>query len=329
MNVDTESLISYLKPEFVESWEKKSDFSIVYDAIRFLEYLGETRAVPALTALLEYDDHYIRNASWETLAKLRDPRAIPAMIMAFIKAAGRYPLGTIDDIDEQWAKREDVKALVPNLISVLDRSTWPAWREEADRFWRKYRRDYPMIMGLLSEDLAGLFEMRRIAAKMLGEIGDDRATPVLIDALADEAVQVRSEAATALGMIGDKKAVQPLLEALKKMDDPSLWEERRSPWLIPIDVKRDIVLALGDIGDTSAFGAVLGFLKAEKRFGEPRRLIAALYSLGKLGDERAVKTISETVRFYSSNPDIKEAGIEALQNIKCPASAEALAALKS
>ena len=58
-------------------------------------------------------------------------------------------------------------------------------------------------------------EIRSRAADALGHIGDERAAPVLIEALRDKASEVRQKAAQALGQIGDVSAVPSLAEALK------------------------------------------------------------------------------------------------------------------
>ena len=57
-------------------------------------------------------------------------------------------------------------------------------------------------------------QTREAAAKALGELGDTRAVPPLVDALDDSVAAVCVAAATALGEIGDRQAVEPLLSAL-------------------------------------------------------------------------------------------------------------------
>jgi len=64
--------------------------------------------------------------------------------------------------------------------------------------------------------------VRNDAARILGEIGDQRAVDPLIDALEDENEIwiIRELAAMALGEIGDPRAINPLIDALK--DEESL-----------------------------------------------------------------------------------------------------------
>ena len=98
---------------------------------------------------------------------------------------------------------------------------------------KKRREDVPGLIALLkSKNLL----YRRKAADYLGEIGDDRAVPALIEALKDES-DVSWLAARSLGMIGDRRAIDPLIEAL---GSPEKWLRQGAAW------------ALGKIGDEKA-----------------------------------------------------------------------------
>lgn len=57
-------------------------------------------------------------------------------------------------------------------------------------------------------------EIREEAAQRLGQLGDPRAVPPLIQALRDEEDEVVEKAAEALGQIGSPEAVEPLLDVL-------------------------------------------------------------------------------------------------------------------
>ncbi|MCF8356736.1 MAG: HEAT repeat domain-containing protein, partial [Melioribacteraceae bacterium] len=92
------------------------------------------------------------------------------------------------------------------------------------------------------------FSLRRQAAKILGEIGDQKAVGSLIKALNDSDPIVRECAVTALGNIGDKKSVSSLI---KKLEDEE-WSVR---W--------QTVIALGKIREESSIDPLLGMLKDE------------------------------------------------------------------
>jgi hypothetical protein len=66
----------------------------------------------------------------------------------------------------------------------------------------------------------GNYKVRVQAALVLGKLGDPRAVPWLVKALADTNKTVRGIAAQALGQLGDAGAVEPLRELLKRESDP-------------------------------------------------------------------------------------------------------------
>ncbi|WP_135611479.1 HEAT repeat domain-containing protein [Methanococcoides sp. AM1] len=73
-------------------------------------------------------------------------------------------------------------------------------------------KDAELLINLLNDESKNI---RRSAAKALGEIGDVNAVEPLINLLNYESKGVRISAAKALGIIGDERAVEPLNNALK------------------------------------------------------------------------------------------------------------------
>jgi hypothetical protein len=70
----------------------------------------------------------------------------------------------------------------------------------------------------LAED--GNYKVRVQAALVLGRLGDARAVPCLVKALADANKTVRAIAAQALGQVGDPAAADPLRKLLATEGDP-------------------------------------------------------------------------------------------------------------
>ena len=139
----------------------------------------------------------------------------------------------------------------------------------------------------------------------LGRIGDRRAVPYLLDALAGaERTSSRASAARALGLIKEPQAVEPLLATLKEeIDDGdrtlacncvealgSIGCRRAAPVLISISqchdryVRCDVADALGRIGGPGVLVALLPLLWDENPFVRRRAAIA----LARLGDPRAI-----------------------------------------
>jgi len=119
-------------------------------------------------------------------------------------------------------------------------------------------------------------DVRKAAARALGRIGDRQAVPPLIQALGDEDEDVRSAAAKALGRIGDPRAVPVLIQALGDGDE---------------DVRKAAAEALGGIGDRQAVPALLQALGDENW----RVRSAAAEALGRIGDRRAVPSLLQAL----------------------------------
>lgn len=108
------------------------------------------------------------------------------------------------------------------------------------------------------------------AAVSLGLLGDPRAVPALVEALADDRAAVRGWAAQALGRLEQPAAVEALLRAL---EDGHAEVRAQASW------------ALGRLGDRRAVGPLLARL-AEP---EPRVRALAAAALGALGDPLAAE----------------------------------------
>jgi len=76
---------------------------------------------------------------------------------------------------------------------------------------------------LLAAILDGDPRIRPYAARVLGDLGEASAVPVLIDALDDRDPKLRWQAAWSLGRIGDEAAIEPLIDALDDRDGDVRW----------------------------------------------------------------------------------------------------------
>jgi len=120
-------------------------------------------------------------------------------------------------------------------------------------------------------------EVRRQAAKALGEIGDARGITPLTEALKDEEWEVRRQAAEVLGKIGDWPVVEPLIETLKDGE----WS-----------VREETARALGNIGHSQAAESLIAALQDT----EWRVRREAAQALGKIGDANAVRSLTTTLQ---------------------------------
>jgi len=142
----------------------------------------------------------------------------------------------------------------PKLVNELREFVWTIGEEDEDgqlklRLWcKKKGLDRKATVAALCDLLHDKEVYRRsFVTQALGEIGDERAVPVLIEKLLDDAEHpwLRWEFARALGKIGNKRAVQPLLKTVASEQ----WQLRHSS-----------VCALGWIGDEGTFDVIAGRL---------------------------------------------------------------------
>lgn len=179
-------------------------------AAKLLGQLRYAPAVPALVSTLRdpYEDETtVKAIAAEALAQVRESEAIPLLT---------HELRQIDE----WSSPRIATALVqfgadavPSLLELLESS------EPASLVW---------------------------AIRVLGEIGDTRATQAISDELGHRNDSVRIAAADALGKVADRRAIQALIQATLK--DPAT------------QVRAHAANSLGKIGDEAALGVLIAAL---------------------------------------------------------------------
>ncbi|HNB54859.1 MAG TPA: HEAT repeat domain-containing protein, partial [Anaerolineales bacterium] len=147
-------------------------------AIEDLAGEGEA-AVPILVTALRDEFPDIRQMTVTALGKIAHPSAIQFLIPV---------LGDVD---------ADVRR---DVMRALRRIGTPATE--------------PLMSSLNHTNRA----VRAASAYLLGDIGEPRALPLLIDALVDQSDHVRKQAAVALGKLKDPASIPALIDALS---DPS------------------------------------------------------------------------------------------------------------
>lgn len=190
------------------------------------------------------------------------------------------------------------------LINVGEAKKYPNLVNDIAKVYTDAKSDDPRI--------------RQYLSMVLGNLGDRRATPLLVEALGDPTEETRIYAALALGRLRDPAAMPPLLKSFST-------DER--------DVRKAAVYALGEIGDRRAADPLAGALAdpiADVRFN-------AAIALARLGDTRAIGVIREMLdrarldRVEGMRPEQKEqtmlAAIPALKKIAPEEAAKLLAPL--
>lgn len=186
------------------------------------------------------------------------------------------------------------------LINAGEAKKYPNLTSDVIRVYESAKNDDPRI--------------RQYLSMVLGNLGDRRATPLLVDALSDRAPETRIYAALALGRLGDPAAVPPLLQVFST-------DER--------DVRKAAAYALGETRDPRALPALTAALSdpiADVRYN-------AAIAVARYGDPRAIGVIREMLdrsrldRVPGMRPEQKDAtmlaAIPALEKI-APEEAKAI-----
>ena len=165
------------------------------------------------------------------------------------------------------------------LINAGEAKKYPNLVDDVARVYQEAKNDDPRI--------------RQYLSMVLGNLGDKRATPLLIEALQDRAPETRIYAALALGRLHDPAAVPALLEAFQS-------DER--------DVRKAAAFALGELQDPRAVPPLVAALEdpiADVRYN-------CAIALARFGDIRAIGVLREMLdrsrldRVAGMRPDQKE-----------------------
>ena len=168
------------------------------------------------------------------------------------------------------------------LINAGEAKKYPNLIHDVIRVYDSAKNDDPRI--------------RQYLSMVLGNLGDRRATPLLVDALKDRAPETRIYAALALGRLGDPSAVPQLIEVFNN-------DER--------DVRKAAAYALGETRDPRALPALATALSdpiADVRYN-------AAIAVARYGDTRAIGVLREMLdrsrldRVAGMRPEQKDAAM--------------------
>jgi HEAT repeat protein len=146
------------------------------------------------------------------------------------------------------------------LINAGEAKKYPDLPDKVVAVYRASKDDDPRV--------------RRYLSMVLGNLGDRRATPVLLEATAEKDVETRIFAILALGRLRDPASVPRILEVFASDEH---------------DVRKAAAYALGEIGDaraTTALAAALNDQEADVRYN-------AAIALARLGDSRSIGVLRE------------------------------------
>lgn len=202
------------------------------EAAALLGRIRPSGVVPALVGLMADGSADVRMAAARSLAAIGDPAAVDALTTALADPSRWTATTVAHDLVEMGP------AAVPTLVEIAaaadsGRHGAHAAAVTAVRVLGEIRdaRAEPVLIALLEG--ATDFNVRTRAAAALGAIGGPLAPPALRRALREPAWQVRAQAATSLAALGDRSSV-PALE--RSVRDEEWW------------VRRNCAEALGRLG---------------------------------------------------------------------------------
>lgn len=190
-------------------------------------------------------------------------------------------------MNEEFVNQDDNLLTVDQAITNLQGEDL-GLRMYAAWWLGRFRVDDPtaidvLIAALNDEDdrtEVGGYPLRRNAARALGKLGDKRAVPALLTALACPDFYVREAVAQALETLGDLAGVPVLLKLLHNQISGTLSAPEPPNLVQPYDA---ILEALGGLGDRSVIEDVRPFLDHQI----PRIQYAAARAMYQLSDQPA------------------------------------------
>jgi HEAT repeat protein len=208
------------------------------------------------------------------------------------------------------------------LINAGQAKNYPNLVDDVIRVYDGSRNDDPRI--------------RQYLSMVLGNLGNRKATPLLIDALSDKATETRIYAALALGRLGDPAAVPKLVDvfstderdvrkaaayALGEIHDPRALPALTTALSDPVaDVRYNTAIAVVRYGDTRSIGVLREMLDRSRldRVAGMRAdqkdatMLAAIPALVKIAPEEA-KMILTPIAKSDPSLQVRSAAAEALK----------------
>ncbi len=249
---------------------KDENWIIRGKAVHSLGEIGSIEAADAIISVCNDEDESVQEEAIVALGKIRAAMAIPLLINLLTHPTGNKDI-VYDGDDDKY-----MKLAIWSLIEIGTPSTIPLLRTLRDK--------NPQV--------------RQYAAYGLGEIGDARTIPSLIEALIEEDELPRRDISSALVKIGTS-AVPALLPCLNTND---------------IDLKGCVVWILGEIGDNRATQSLIRILNFGKGadWTDTVFLKKTVWALGKIGD---IESLPILISWLKNDYRIEEAVIIAIGRI--------------
>lgn len=290
--------------------------------------IGRLEAIGPLTAALKEKgrEQNLRWAAARALGAIGHKQAVPALLNVLEDDDSNVRKAAVDALGQIG----DQRALSPLMRRLEDIS--PEVREATIQALTRFG---PAVVHLLIMAYEAGWR-RESVVRILGAVGDQKATGLLLQALTDISPAVRRRAAWALGEIGAAQDVDALYMravmdgerevrhsaclALAKLRDP----RAAGPLAQFVDEgsfedRIQAIAALGELGSHDATATLVRVLEDTSITNLAAREAAAA-ALGKIGDRRAIKPLQQALDDPMGT--VREAARLALDRLQNPESRE-------
>ncbi len=293
-------------------------------AIDALGQIGDSAAVDVLCLQMQGETTQVRWVSAVALGRIGSPRAIgPLANLLGDEEMRQTVLFALDQIDKNWRARPEVEMAVERFRRGLMQDDVLGDKQAIVRFralvglnavvpgWREKNWGEELVMHWHRWVIEGNDDERKVAARFLGDLKDQRAVQALLVAIEDQDRDVRRQAIQSLGNMRDMRAAGVLRHALMGEDGyvrgaaaralGQLRDTSAVDMLISVvdremhlqgrsgdELMKSIARALGVLNDRRGIDALIRLL------GHPRIQVrrSAVESLGQIGDLRAADALA-------------------------------------
>ena len=265
-------------------------------AIDALGHIGDSTAVAVLCLQTQSEISQVRWVSAVALGRIGSPRAIgPLANLLGDEEMRRTVLFALAQIDKNWRVQPEVEMAVGRFRRDLMQDDVLGDDRTIVRFraleglnavvpdWREKDWADELVMHWCRWVVEGNDDERKVAARFLGDLRDQRAVQALLVAVEDRDRDVRRQAIQSLGKMRNMRAAGVLRDALM--------EDRY--------VRGAAARALGQLRDTSAVDLLISLVEREMhlqgRSGD-ELMESIARALGNLNDRRGVDALMRLLR---------------------------------
>lgn len=193
------AIVAARKPQMFVGWLRCSEAKVRALAVDALRESSDPASRKALRATMSDPDGEVRERAASALAK--DPLAVGLLIKALEddQSVSREAMESLGELRD--------KAAVPYLVKKIGSITWTLFDPAVLALMKIGKSSFePSLVAFQRSGMA----CKPNLAELLGEVGDKRAVPALLETLKSKDLELVLASAEALGRLGDRRAIAAL-----------------------------------------------------------------------------------------------------------------------